>query len=116
MAALGAEEARAEDDVGLALEDRAQQQRVLARVVLEVGVLDDHDVAGGLAEAAGHRRALALVGGLEEDADAALAVELARMSRVPSVEPSSTMRISFSTPQATASTRATISRIVPCSL
>ena len=48
---------------------------VFARVVLEVGVLDDHHVAGGFADPAPHRRALALVVRLKQDAHAVLAVE-----------------------------------------
>ena len=40
------DEARAEDDVGVAVEDRLDEPRVLGRVVLEVGVLDERDVAG----------------------------------------------------------------------
>ena len=42
MAARRPEKARAVDHVGLALENRLEQQRVLARVVFEIGVLDDH--------------------------------------------------------------------------
>ena len=116
MAARRAEKARAVDDVGVAVEDRLQQQRVLARVVLEVRVLDDDDVAGRFAKPARHRRALAAILRLKEHADAVAAVELAMMSRVPSVDPSSTMMISLSTGRSTASTRATISRMVARSL
>ena len=71
-----AEEARPVDDVGFAVEDRANQLAVFARIVFEVGVLDDHHVAGRFAHAAPHRRALALVVRLKEDADAVLAVQL----------------------------------------
>ena len=39
------------DHVGPALEDRLDQPRVLGRVVLQVGVLDDDDVAGRVLEA-----------------------------------------------------------------
>ena len=60
------------------LHDRAEQLHVLARVVLEVRVLDDDDVAGGVPEADGHRRALALIFRLEEDAHAVAAVHLAQ--------------------------------------
>ena len=41
-----ADEARAEDHVGLAVEDRLRSASGTRRVVLEVGVLHDHDVAG----------------------------------------------------------------------
>src|SRR5688572_28848220 len=75
MAARRAKEARAVDDIGLAIEDRPNQLRVFVRVVFEVGVLDDHHVAGGFADAAPHRGALALVVRLKQDADAVTAVE-----------------------------------------
>ena len=54
-------EARAEDDVGVAVEDRLEQLRVLARIVLEVGVLDEGDVAGDVRHGRAHGGALALV-------------------------------------------------------
>ena len=56
-----AREARAVDHVGVALEDGRDQARVLARVVLEIGVLDDGDVAGHVRDRRPHRGALALV-------------------------------------------------------
>ena len=58
MAVRMAEKARSVDDVGFAFKDGAQDDRVLVRVVFQVGVLDDHDVAGGFAKPAGDRRAL----------------------------------------------------------
>ena len=73
-AARGAREAGAVDDVGLALEDRRQELRVVARVVLEVGVLDQHDVPGRLREAPPEGGALALVGILVVDPDLVLLV------------------------------------------
>ena len=73
-AARRAGEAGAVHDVGLALEDRGQELRVVARVVLEVRVLDQHDVSGRLGEAAPERGALALVGLLVEDPDLVLLV------------------------------------------
>ncbi len=72
---LAADEARAVDHVGLAVEDRRQQARILAGIVLEVGVLNHDEVAAGLLEAAPQRRALALVHGLAEDADARVVAE-----------------------------------------
>jgi hypothetical protein len=45
-AVRSAEEARAEDRVGLAVDDRLEQRRPVRRIVLEVRVLDDDDVAG----------------------------------------------------------------------
>ena len=85
-----------------------QELRVVARVVLEVRVLDQHDVPGRLGEAAPERGALALVGLLVEDPDLVLLVrrpesprlgelglEPAEVVALPSVEQSSTMTISF---------------------
>ena len=73
-AARGAREARPVDHVRLALEDRRQELRVVPRVVLEVRVLDQHDVAGRLGEAAPEGGALPLVGLLVEDPDLVLLV------------------------------------------
>jgi predicted carbohydrate-binding protein with CBM5 and CBM33 domain len=47
-----AQEARAVDDLSEAADDRRQERRVVGRVVLEVGVLDEQDVAGGEGETA----------------------------------------------------------------
>ena len=58
MAARRAEESRAVDDVGLALENRLQQERVFARVVFEIGVLDDDEVARSIHECRARRRRL----------------------------------------------------------
>ena len=67
-AAVPADEAAAEDRVGLALDDQVEQVRVLLGAVLEVGVLDDDDVARRLGDPPPHGRALALVPLLQEDA------------------------------------------------
>ncbi len=56
-----AEEARAVDRARAALQDRAQQARVVARVVFEVGVLDQQDVAAGGRQAGADGGALAAV-------------------------------------------------------
>ena len=70
------------DHVGPALEDRLDQPRVLGRVVLQVGVLHDDDVAGAVLEALAQRRALAQVLRLVEDADVVvLLLESARGCR-----------------------------------
>ncbi len=45
------QEAGAIDHVGITVEDRREQARVLARVVLKVSILDQEDVAGRGAEA-----------------------------------------------------------------
>ena len=55
-ASAAAQEARAVHDVGVALGDRGEQLEVLHRVVFEVGVLHDHDVAGRVAESRPRRR------------------------------------------------------------
>ena len=72
-----AEEAGSVHDVGLAGEDGPEEDRVFLRVVLEVGVLDDDEIAGRGAHPGPDRRALPQVARLQEDADAVLAVELA---------------------------------------
>ena len=74
MPALVAEEPRAVYDVRTAVENRRQKRRVLVRVVLEVGVLDDDDVARGGTKTARHCRALALIERLQQHAHAARAV------------------------------------------
>jgi hypothetical protein len=67
-------EAGAVHDVGPPLEDGGEELRIVPRVVLEIRVLHQHDVAGRLGEAAPERRALALVGVLVEHADLVLLV------------------------------------------
>src|SRR5262245_60145655 len=64
-----ADEARAVDDVGAALDDRLQESWILRGIVFEIGVLHDDGVAGGMREAAAEGSALALVPGMEHDAD-----------------------------------------------
>ena len=64
VGALGvraAAQAGAEDGVGLALQQRGDQRWDVRRRVLEVGVLDQQDLAVGLGDPAPHRGALALV-------------------------------------------------------
>ena len=94
-----AQEARTVDDVGDAVLDGLEQHGVIARVVLEVGVLDqDHVAAGGrecrcarprpcpgCARAGARGRRLAVF-------------SPARSSRLPSCEPSSTTMISEAAP------------------
>ena len=50
-----------EDHVGLVFEDRFQQERVIARVVFEVSVLDQDDIASGLRYACPDRRAFSAI-------------------------------------------------------
>ena len=63
------------DHVGPALADELDELRVLLGRVLEVGVLDDDDLAGHLGEPAPQRRALALVPLLEDQPEAVLLLE-----------------------------------------
>ncbi len=90
------EEARAEHDVGDAPFERLEQHVVLARVVLEVGVLDDDVLAADDGEGAAQCRPLAAVA-LRGSATAEDRRDRARSAStfaVPSVEPSSTTTIS----------------------
>ena len=83
--------------------------RVLGRVVFQVGVLHDDDVAGGMLEAGPQGGALALVCRLIDDARVVVASHgSSGASRVPSVEQSSTRMISLGI--GTAWTRRRISR------
>ena len=58
---LAAHEAAAVDHVGEPLEDGPQQQLVLARVVFEIGVLDDEVLAGGATDAGVQRGPFPLI-------------------------------------------------------
>ena len=89
-----ADEPRSVDDVGLALQDGRWSAGIVLRVVFEVGVLDDDDLAGGVAEAGANRGSLAGVSLVEDDRDA---VTRLQHSRAPSVDPSSITTISAST-------------------
>ena len=60
-------EPAAVDDLGLALEHRVEQPGPVVGVVLEVGVLDQHQFAPGRLETGPHRRALARVGPVGDD-------------------------------------------------
>jgi hypothetical protein len=69
---VAAQEAAAEDGVGLALHDEVDELRELLGAVLQVGVLHHDDVAPGLGDPAAHRRALAAVAVLEQHPEAVL--------------------------------------------
>ena len=56
-----ADESGAVDHVGLVINDGLDHQRVVGRVVLEIGVLDDHDIAGRRCDSGPQRSALAAV-------------------------------------------------------
>src|SRR5262249_3849212 len=55
-----------ENDIRFAVLDRRDERGVVTRVVLEISVLDDDDVAGCMLEAQAERRTLAPVHGLDE--------------------------------------------------
>jgi hypothetical protein len=61
VSSLFAKKARAEDDVGAAVFDGLEELRIVAWIVLEIGVLNDHHVAVGGGEACAQRRSLSLV-------------------------------------------------------
>ena len=105
-------EARAVDDVRLTAQERAEQTRNLARVVFEIGILDDDELAGRLLDAGANGGPLPLVLRLEDETDVRIALgeAVSRISREPSVDPSSTTMISLS--RSTAATRRTSSRTV----
>ena len=85
---------RAIDDVRDAVLDRLDQARDVGGVVLEVGVLDER-CPRDVGDRRPQRRALPLFAG-GPDGCRAPAGQLARIAGVPSVEPSSTTIISFS--------------------
>ncbi len=69
---LGAtEETGAENYIGTAVEDGFEKFAVVARIVFEVGVLDENDVAGEFGEAAAEGCSFALILRLEQDAKVA---------------------------------------------
>ena len=68
-AGRAAPEAAAVDDLVVAVQDRLDQRRQVAGVVLEVGVLDAEDVAGGRLQARLDRGPLAPVGGVDDHPD-----------------------------------------------
>ena len=76
------EVAGAVDHIGLAPDDRLDQARVVLGVVLEIGVLDDHDLAARLRQRGADRRPLAAVplveAGPDRQAGGELGQDLAR--------------------------------------
>src|SRR5437879_4486856 len=65
------------DHVGLVVEDRLDEARILRGIVLQIGILDEHDIAPGLPEARAQGGALALIERLVDDADILVPLELA---------------------------------------
>ena len=112
---MAAEKPRAVDDVGAALADELDQLGILLRRILEVGVLNDHEIAGDLREAAPQRRAFAGVLRLQQQLEAELALQPRRGCRACRRSNTSSTTMS-SIRSGTASTRRMISSIVSRSL
>jgi hypothetical protein len=79
----GAEKTGAIDDVGFILQQRCEKQWVFVRVIFEVGILDDDEIAGRFRNAAAQGRSLTHVFWLEKDTNLGMALaefdeELAR--------------------------------------
>src|SRR5882724_2443986 len=66
-----AEETGAEDYIGAAIEDGFEELAVVARIIFEVGVLDEDDVSGDFGEATAEGCTFALILHLEKDAEVA---------------------------------------------
>ena len=71
-AVVAAQEAAAENSIGLTVENRLNDAGNLGRVVLEIGVLDDGNIAGHVADGRMDRGALAHVAFVEDRPDAAI--------------------------------------------
>ena len=92
-----ADEPRAEDDVGLVVDDGLDQLGILLGLVLEIGVLDDDDVAGGVLGSQCERSPLPwfLSWKTTFKSPSPFFSKSRRISRVPSREQSSTTMICF---------------------
>src|SRR5258706_13731604 len=66
-----AEETGAEDYIGAAIEDGFEELAVVARIIFEVGVLDEDDVSGDFGKATAEGCTFALILHLEKDAEVA---------------------------------------------
>ncbi len=64
-----ARETRAIDHIGQPFFDRLEQRRIVRRIIFQVGILNQHDFAGHMAERGFERRALALIARLEKNSD-----------------------------------------------
>ena len=84
---MPSEEPRAVDDVGPAGANELDERRILLGRILEIGVLNEHDVAGHLREPGAQRRALAAVLRLQDQREAALALELLQQIARPIARP-----------------------------
>lgn len=63
-----AHESGTENDVGLSIQDGLEQARIFLRVILEVGILDENDVARGGSEATTQSCAFASINAMINDA------------------------------------------------
>ena len=70
-AVRAAREPRAIDHVRAVIEDRSQQVWIIRRIVFEVGILNENDVARGVFESRAEGRTLAAVDGMRNDFDPA---------------------------------------------
>src|SRR5260370_41325154 len=61
-------------DVGLALDQRTEEPRVFGRIVFQICVLDDHEIARGFLDASAKGRALSHIFGLQKNADLRMAL------------------------------------------
>ena len=104
-------EPAAVDDPGLAPQDRVEQPGPVVGVVLEVGVLDEHEVAAGLGQAGTDGGALALVRVWSRTRTVESSSAPSTLS-VPSDEPSSTTMTSSVRGSSTARMRRMISATV----
>ena len=66
---LGAKKPRPVNHVGLAVQNRFEQDSILRRIILEVGILNDHDFPARLLETRAQCRALALIHLVAEQAN-----------------------------------------------
>ena len=68
----GAEESRPVDDIGCSVENRFNQLRIFPGMVLQIGILDDDDLARGFLESGAQRCPLSHILGLIADANLVL--------------------------------------------
>ena len=69
---FAAQIAGAENGVGMAVEQRLQQARILAWIVFQIGILDQAKIACRMLDGRAHRCALALVHRMADEPDAVI--------------------------------------------
>src|SRR5689334_18853475 len=77
---VGAKEARAIDHLAFALKDRLDQSGIIRGIILEIGVLDQHDIALDLLQASPASSALASISFMAEQADLAPVGQLGKLA------------------------------------